>query len=92
MTYKDISLERLVRDLEPRKNLFQDRGNGIYLSDHQIEILKKYHFFYDQYSDVKSFIFDIQNYLNENYQVDLEDLESVVCSLSEFDYYQNMDK
>ncbi len=92
MTYNNISLERLVRDLEPRKNMFKDRGNGIYLSDQQVEILKKYHFFYDQYSDLKSFIFDIQNYLNENYQMDLEDLESVICSLSEFDYYQNIGK
>lgn len=86
---EDISVEELVKDLNPRANMIKDCGNGIYLSDPQIEILKQYGFSYQKYPNAKSLIFDIEEYLNENYE---EDLENVVESLSEFNYYHNTNK
>ena len=89
---EEVSLEELVHSTNPRANLMKNCGNGIYLSDSQIAVLKQYGFSYQNYSDIKRLIFDVEEYLNENYDQELEDLENVVCSLSEFDYYHNTNK
>jgi len=89
---EDISVEELVTKLNPRNNMFKDCGNRIYLSEPQIEILTQYGFNYQSYANLKSLIFDIEEYLNENYDQDLDDLENVVSSLSEFNYYHNTNK
>ena len=38
----NYSIEKLVGELKPRESLHHDCGNGIYLSDNQIEVLKEY--------------------------------------------------
>ena len=86
---EEVSVEELVTKLNPRANMIKDCGNGIYLSDPQIEILKQYGFNYETYPNAKSLIFDIEEYLNENYE---EELETVVESLAEFNYYNNTNK
>lgn len=86
---EEVSIEKLVTDLNPRANMIKSCGNDIYLSDIQINILKQYGFNYEKYSSVKSLIFDIEEYLNENYD---EELDNVVSSLSEFNYYHNTNK
>lgn len=83
---EEVSIEDLVSNINPRANMTKDCGNGIYLSEPQIKILKQYGFSYQKYSNIKSLIFDIEEYLNENYT---EELENVVESLSEFNYYHN---
>lgn len=87
----NYSIEKLVDELKPRESLHHDCGNGIYLSDSQIEVLKKYGFSIRN-SNIKSLILEIEEYLMENYDSDLDDLEEVASSLSEFDYYQNVNK
>lgn len=89
---EEISIEELVESTHPRENIMKHCGNDIYLSDIQIDILKQYGFSYQNYSSIKSLIFDIEEYLNENYGKELEDLENVASSLSEFDYYHNTNK
>lgn len=89
---EEISIEELVNDLKPRDNMLKNYGNGIYLSDDQVEILNQYDFKYQNYPSLKSLIFDIEEYLNENYEEDLEDLENVASNLAEFDYYHNTNK
>lgn len=89
---EEISLEELVKEINPRANMLKDCGNGIYLSNDQIEVLKLYGFSYQNYSNIKSLIFDIEEYINENSEQELEDLECVANSLSEFDYYHNTKK
>lgn len=89
---EEVSIEKLVNDINPRANLMKNYGNDIYLSDSQISVLKQYGFKYEQYSNLKSLIFDIEEYLNENYTEELEELENVANSLSEFNYYHNTNK
>lgn len=72
--------------------MMKNYGNDIYLSDTQIEVLKHYNFQYENYPNLKSLIFDIEEYLNENYEQELEDLENIANSLSEFYYYHNTNK
>lgn len=89
---EEVSIEKLVETTNPRANLMKNCGNNIYLSDNQIEILKQYGFSYQNYSSLKSLIFDIEEYINENYDQELDDLENVVTNLAEFDYYHNTNK
>ena len=55
-------------------------------------ILKKYGFSIDTYTNLNSLIFDIQDYLDDNYDLELDDLEKLAISLSEMNYYQNTNK
>ena len=67
-------------------------GNNIYLTDKEKEVLERYDFNVDNYSDVKSLIFDISEYLDDNMDLELDDLEDVETSLMEYNYYHNTDK
>ena len=87
---KDISVEELVNNLNPRSNLAN--SNFFYLSDNQLQILKKYGFIVENYTNVKTLIFDIENYLNDNYDNYPYDLEYVASGLSEYNYYHTTNK
>lgn len=89
---EEVSIEQLVSDINPRANMKKNYGNDIYLSDQEIEVLKRYHFDYQNYSSLKSLIFDIEDYLNDNYSEESEDLETLANNLSEFNYYHNTNK
>lgn len=87
----EVELTDLVKE-DLHKNLHKLYGNDIYLSDNDLEILKRYEFDINKYSNVKSLILDLSEYLEEEYDNDLSDLEQVLDSLSEFDYYHNTNK
>lgn len=88
---KDIEIESLVTE-DLHKNLHKLYKEDIYLNDNDIEILKRYDFDIDKYSNVKSLILDITSYIDDNYDMELDDLEEVVTSLQEFNYYHNTNK
>ena len=87
----EVSVNDLVKE-DLHKNLHKLYGNDIYLCDNDLEILKRYDFDINKYSNIKSLILDISEYLEEDYDNDFDDLESVLDSLSEFDYYHNINK
>ena len=70
---------------------FLKKHNNIYISDEQINILKKYDINIDKYSNLNELVYDIEEYLNDSYD-ELEDLEWVSQSLSEYNYYNNTNK
>lgn len=88
---EEVELSNLIKE-DLHKNLHKLYGNDIYLSDNDIEVLKRYDFNIDKYSNVKSLILDISEYLDDNVGLDLDDLEEVADSLSEFNYYHNTNK
>ena len=89
---QEMSIETLVKDANPRDNMKQDYGNGIYLSKQEKKVLEKYHFSVENYANLKSLLFDIEEYLNENYEESLDDLENIADNLAELNYYQNTNK
>ena len=89
---EEVSIEELLKKTNPREDIHKNCGKGIYLSNAQQEVLKNFGFSVEKYPNLKSLLFDIEEYLNENYDEDLEDLESVASALSEFNYYQNTNK
>lgn len=87
---KDVDINKLINNVYDDKNMIKMRGNGIYLSDNQIEVLKRYDIDYKRYSSLNSLIFEIEEILNND--VDANDLEEVSSRLSELNYYNNTNK
>lgn len=87
---KNLDIEKLVKDVYEDKFFIKNRGNGIYLSDNDIEVLKRYDIDYSKYSSLNNLIFDIEEILN--YEVDIDDLDEVSRKLSELNYYNNTNK
>lgn len=87
---KDIDINKLINNVHDDKSMIKMRGNGIYLSDNQIEVLKRYNINYKKYISLNSLIFEIEEILNE--EVDASDLEEVSSRLSELNYYNNTNK
>lgn len=92
MNFKDkkLDINDLTKDVYKDKTMIKMRGNGIYLSDNQIEVLKRYDIDYSKYSSLSSLIFEIEEILNN--ETDIEDLEEVSQRLSELNYYNNTNK
>ena len=87
---KDVDLNKLINNVYDDKNMIKMRGNGIYLSDNQIEVLKRYDIDYKKYISLNSLIFEIEEILN--YETDLEDLENLSEELQEMNYYNYTNK
>lgn len=87
---KKLDIDSLTKDVYNDKSMIKMRGNGIYLSDNQIEVLKRYNINYKKYISLNSLIFEIEEILNE--EVDASDLEEVSSRLSELNYYNNTNK
>ena len=67
--------------------------NNIYLSTRQINTLNRHNIDYKNVLDIKELIFNVENYINENYMYEeLGDLEDLSRELSEFNYYYNTRK
>ena len=92
MNFKDkkLDINDLTKDVYNDKNMIKMRGNGMYLSDNQREVLKRYDIDYSKYSSLSSLIFEIEEILNN--ETDIEDLEEVSQRLSELNYYNNTNK
>ena len=70
---------------------FLKRYNNIYISEEQKDILDRYNIDVNNYKDVSSLIYDIEEILNDSIDK-LEDLEWVSESISEYNYYNNVNK
>ena len=87
---KEVELNDLIKE-DLHKNLHKVYGKDIYLSDNDILILKRYDFNIEKYSDIKSLMFDIEEYI-DNSDIELDDLEDLLTNLQEFNYYHNTNK
>ena len=87
---KEINVDDLISNINYDSKMIKMRGNGIYLSDEEVEVLRRYNINYEKYVSLSSLIFDIENILNED--SNLEDLELVGKRLAEMNYYNNTNK
>lgn len=88
----NYDIETLVNKENPRSKLSTYIKNDIYLNQEDINTLKQYDFDINRYTSIKTLIFDIEDYINNNSDIDLDDLELVAVKLSEENYYQNFNK
>ena len=64
--------------------------NDIYLSDNDINILKRNDILYDSFSSMKDLMFYIEELVNDNDSS--EELEDLLIKLSEYNYYFRTNK
>ena len=83
-----MKLKEIIEFID--KNIPKKRNNNLVLRDSQIEILKKYNINYETHTSLKSLIFEIEEILN--YETDLEDLEQLSEELEEMSYYNYTNK
>ncbi len=88
---KDYDIDSLVSDIDFSSNSFQDIGNGVFLTNREIDVLNKYQIPYNNCNSLKELIFMIEDELN-NMGIVEEDLDSIAGSIAERDYYQNTNK
>ena len=82
-----MNYDKFVAD----ESSFLKKYNNIYISSKQVDILKRYDIDINKYNSVKELIYDIEEILNNSYD-DTEDLEWVSETLSEYNYYNNVNK
>lgn len=70
---------------------FLKKYNNIYISEEQKEILDRYDIDVNKYLNISELIYDIEECLN-NSIYELDDLEWVSQTISEYNYYNNTNK
>lgn len=82
-------MDEYIKSLDVNKDFMHDVGNGIMLNNNEEEILKRVGINYKSCSSVSELLFQIEDYL-----IDYEDdeLEMLSSRLSEFNYYNNTNK
>ena len=82
-------MDEYIKNLDVNKDFMHDVGNGIMLNTNEEEILKRVGINYKSCSSVSDLLFQIEDYL-----IDFEDdeLEMLSSRLSEFNYYNNTNK
>ena len=87
--YSDEEINKIAT-----KTIYDNKLNKIsdnlYLSNRQIEILKRYEIDYKKFNDIKSLMNEVEIALEEVY--DADDLQALSIELSEFNYYHNTNK
>ena len=87
--YSDEEINEIAK-----KSIYDNKLNKIsdnlYLSNRQIEILKRYEIDYKKLNDIKSLMYEVETALDEVY--DADDLQALSIELSEFNYYHNTNK
>lgn len=84
---KEIDIDNMVAN----DDMFLKKINNIYITQQQIDILKKYEINVVEFNDIKELIYVIEDCLNDSYD-DVDDLEWVSESLAEYNYYHNTNK
>lgn len=91
MNNEDYIINSLIEE-DLHTNFHNKYGNDIYLTDKEKKVLERFDFNINNYSNISNLIFDITEYLDDNTDLELDDLESVLDSLTEFNYYHNTNK
>lgn len=89
MIINGIELDEKV--LISSNDKFLHKHNNFYITDEQINILKRYDIDISKYKNIEELIYAIEYCLNNSYE-DLSDLEWVSTNLSEYNYYNNTNK
>lgn len=78
-----MDLEALINNAINDNSLVKI-NDKIYLTKYQIAVLERFHIEYNSCSDIKEILFLIDDYLESDYE---EELDELAKSLQEFSYY-----
>lgn len=89
---KEFDIESLVSGLDFSTNHLVDCGNGLMLTNGEIDVLKRFGIDFKKCSSLKQIICEIEEVFNTTDSDDLEDLDYIASTIAERDYYQNTNK
>lgn len=85
----EINVEDAIKFADYENLLLKRRSNGIILSDYQVDVLKRNGFNYYKYGSTQELLFDIEEFLNDTYD---EELDLISSQIAEFIYYKDTKK
>ncbi len=85
----NIDVDEAIKYADYDKLLLKHYNNGILLSDYQVNVLKNNGFNYKEYANMETLLFDIEEYLNDEYD---EELDLVSNQIAEIVYYRDTKK
>ncbi len=81
--------EKYMNELNNVSRDMHKNYNGIYLTDSEVNILKINGFDINKYSNIKELMFDLEEEIEES---DNDELDMILSSIAEFNYYHNTNK
>ena len=87
----EYNIDEIVKNIDFLSGKLVDLGNGLMLTNKEIEVLDRYNINYKSCSNLKGVLSRIEEVFYED-DSDLEDLDIVSESIAERDYYQNTNK
>ncbi len=85
----EISVEEAIKFANHEELLLKYHKNDILLNEYQITVLKNNGFDYQKYTNIKDLLFDIEEYLNDEYD---DELDLVGSQIAELIYYRDTKK
>lgn len=88
---KEFDIDSLVGKMDFNSNMLCDIGNGLMLTNREIEVLNRWNIDYKNCLTLKEIIFKIEDIIEDS-DYDIEELDYISSSIAERDYYQNTNK
>ena len=82
----------MIEKEDYRKYLSIDNGKGLLISKNDVFVLEHYDIDYCRCSSLSDLILLLSNYIDDNYDSELDDLEEVLEHLMEMHYYYEIKK
>ena len=82
-------IKKILNEIDFNNNKLQKINDNLYLTKNQIDILKRYNINYEISNSLRDLMLKIEEIL---YYEDIEELENLLNSLSERNYYENTNK
>lgn len=86
---KEYDINKLLEDIDFKRNKLVKVNNELLLTNYQISILERFNINYQNASSLKSIIYELEEVLEET---DDEEVEIVLDQLTERNYYENTKK
>lgn len=88
----EYNIDELVKNIDFLSGKLVDLGNGLMLTNKEIEVLDRYNINYKSCSNLKEVLNRIEEVFYDEDGSDLEELDIVSETIAERDYYQNTNK
>ena len=82
-------IKKKLNEIDFDNNKLQKINDNLYLTNNQIEILKRYNIDYEVSNSLRDLMIKIEEVLDYE---DIEELENLLTNLTERNYYENTNK
>lgn len=82
-------IKKILNEIDFNNNKLQKINDNLYLTNNQIEILKRYNIDYEISTSLRDLMIKIENVLDYE---DIEELDNLLTTLTERNYYENTNK